>query len=78
MGWQIIFKQKPAQKKLFTELNDEEKKVMELFENNEELTIDQIALQCNISVSKISYLLINLEFNGLIKCLPGKVYKKSG
>ncbi len=78
MGWQVTYKQEPAQKKLFTELNDDEKKVMELLENNEEMSIDQIALQCNISVSKISYLLINLEFNGLVKCLPGKVYKKTG
>ncbi|MBN2613510.1 MAG: DNA-processing protein DprA [Bacteroidales bacterium] len=78
MGWQARKANEATQKFLFTELNDEEKMVMELFEKNAELSIDQIALQCNVPVSKISYLLINLEFNGLIKCLPGKVYKKTG
>jgi len=39
------------------------------------LTIDQISLQCEIPVSKASALLLNLEFRGLVKCLPGKLYK---
>lgn len=78
MGWMVNKKQEATQKVLFIELNDEEKLVMDLLEKNAELSIDQIAITCNIPVSKISYLLINLEFNGLVKCLPGKVYKKTG
>ncbi|MFO7658760.1 MAG: DNA-processing protein DprA [Bacteroidales bacterium] len=78
MGWQAKKTKEATQKFLFTELNDEEKLVMDLLEKNTGLSIDQIALQCNIPVSRISYLLINLEFNGLVKCLPGKVYKKTG
>ncbi|MBN2212989.1 MAG: DNA-processing protein DprA [Bacteroidales bacterium] len=77
MGWQE--KQKPAatQKKMFVDLDDEEKKIMALLEESDELTIDKISVQCHLPVSRISWLLINLEFNGLVKCLPGKVYKKT-
>ncbi len=78
MGWEVDKKADVTQKKLFIELSEEEKKVMDIFGENNELTIDQIAINCNLPVSKISFLLINLEFNGLVKCLPGKVYKKIG
>ena len=77
MGWQN--EQKPAgtQKKLFVDLNPDEKQIMKLLEETDELGIDQIAADCSLPVSKISYLLINLEFNGLVKCLPGKLFKKT-
>jgi len=77
MGWQN--EQKPAgtQKKLFVDLNDDEKQIMNLLEEKDELGIDQIAAGCNQPVSRISYLLINLEFNGLVRCLPGKIFKKT-
>ena len=79
MGWQNENKKNViAQKKLFVELNEEESTIMELFDDNQELSIDQIAINSNMPLSKISFLLINLEFNGLLKCLPGKVYKKIG
>ena len=77
MGWQ--HQQKPAgtQKKLFIDLNADERQIMKLLEETDELSIDQIAAECGMPVSKISYLLINLEFNGLLKCLPGKLFKKT-
>lgn len=77
MGWQN--EQKPAgtQKKLFVDLDDDEKQIMKLLEEKDELSIDRIAACCSLPVSKISYLLINLEFKGLVKCLPGKLYRKT-
>ncbi len=78
MGWQIDSKSAPAQSILFIELSEDEKMVVDALAVKNDLTIDQIAIQCNLPVSKIAYILINLEFNGLIRCLPGKVYKKIG
>jgi DNA processing protein len=78
MGWQKKKGPAATQKKMFVDLNDDEKMIMNLFEKTEEMTIDQIAVHCHLPVSKISYLMINLEFNGLVKCLPGKVYRKTG
>jgi DNA processing protein len=77
MGWQKKKEPAATQKKMFIDLNDDEKMIMNLFEKKEEMTIDQIAVHCHLPVSRISYLLINMEFNGLVKCLPGKVYKKT-
>ena len=60
---------------MFVDLKDEESKILNTIEKSSELTIDQISLNCHMPVSKVSALLLNLEFSGLVKCLPGKVYK---
>lgn len=76
MGWQTSGKKSSTQQKLFVELTDEEQLIMNLFDSAEDQSIDQIAVKCCLPVSRISYLLINLEFNGLVKCLPGKIFRK--
>jgi DNA processing protein len=76
LGWQPDHTEAcNPQKKIFFDLNNEESKILNEIEKNSELTIDQISLNCNMSVSKVSALLLNLEFKGLVKCLPGKIYK---
>jgi DNA processing protein len=76
MGWQKTGTQPDGvQRTLFPELDEEESAVVNLLRNKSSLTIDQIALQANLPVSRTSSLLLNLEFKGLIKCLPGKVFK---
>ena len=76
MGWQIAGKKSATQQKLFVDLSEEEQLIMNLLENSDDQSIDQIAVKCNLPVSKISYLLINLEFNGMVKCLPGKIFRR--
>ncbi len=76
LGWQQVDKKQAVQKQLFVELNEDEKKLMELFKDNEELSIDIITLKAGMPMSKVSALLLNLEFSGLIKSLPGKIYKR--
>jgi DNA processing protein len=76
MGWksdQAVFQN--AQKKIIFDLKNDESKVLSEIERNTELSVDQISLNCNLPVSKVSALLLNLEFNGLVKSLPGKIYK---
>ena len=78
MGWQKTDKQPDGfQKSLFVELNDEESSLVALLRSNISLTIDQVALHAGLPMSKVSSLLLNLEFKGVVKCLPGKVYKIS-
>lgn len=75
MGWDAKNTQKPIQTTLFTDLTDDEQRLFKLISEHKELYIDQL---CNLSgfpVSSISVHLINLEFAGLIRCLPGKLYK---
>jgi DNA processing protein len=76
MGWQKVENAGDArQKELFVELNPEERILTDLLRNGTHTTIDQLAIHSNMQVSRVSGLLLNLEFKGLVKCLPGKVYQ---
>jgi DNA processing protein len=76
MGWQKSDTGKDAvQKDLFIELNSDESQLMEILKSESQLTIDQLALRSNFQISRTSALLLTLEFKGLLKCLPGKIYK---
>jgi DNA processing protein len=75
MGWQKAKNSEPLQKELFIELNPEEKQLLEYIRNNSNVTMDILALKSNLPVSKVSATLLNLEFKGIVKCLPGKVYQ---
>lgn len=77
LGWAVADSKKVIQKELFVSLSDNERQILDLLEQNEELTGDAIALMSNMPVSKISPLLLNLEFSGIIKNLPGNIYKLS-
>ncbi len=74
LGWQQNPKQ-AVQKQLFVELNNDEKILMDIL-GEEELSIDIISVKANMPMSKVSALLLNLEFSGLIRSLPGKIYKR--
>jgi DNA processing protein len=76
MGWQKTEGQPDAiQRMLFVELDEEESMLAGLLRNHASLTIDQLSMMGNLPVSRTSSVLLNLEFKGLIKCLPGKVFK---
>jgi len=75
LGWEISSRQKFIQKELFIELSEDEQKIMDILRERGELPIDIIAVYSNLPVSKVSALLLNIEFAGLIHSLPGKVYK---
>lgn len=57
--------------------NEEEKSILNLLMEKKELEIDQIAILLNVSISSLASNLLNFEFEGLIKSLPGKKYKLS-
>jgi DNA processing protein len=75
MGWQKTVKSGIVQKELFVELTEEEKLLTGLIRADSNATIDMLAIRSNFQVSKVSGLLLNLEFKGMVKCLPGKVYQ---
>ncbi|HLO61323.1 MAG TPA: DNA-processing protein DprA, partial [Bacteroidales bacterium] len=75
MGWQKSKPGEPLQKELFVELNPEETQLIELIRSDSNATIDMLAIRSDLPVSKVSALLLNLEFKGMIRCLPGKVYQ---
>ncbi|MGE4289880.1 MAG: DNA-processing protein DprA [Salinivirgaceae bacterium] len=75
MGWQP--KQNAVQKQLFIEFVGDEKVVMDLFNEQEHMNIDTICRLSGLSMPKVSALLLNLEFGGHVKCLPGKVFYRT-
>jgi DNA processing protein len=76
MGWENNLKNtKPIQKQLFVQLQPEEQKVLDTIKEQTELSIDSICFLTEMPMSKVSSLLLTLEFSGLVKSLPGKIYK---
>jgi DNA processing protein len=77
MGWQTDDKAAKGdlQKELFLDLSAEESALLKAVRENSGITVDQLSLQCDLPVSRVSAFLLNLEFHGLVKCLPGKIYK---
>lgn len=74
LGWERIKRPKVIQKKIFEDLNNEEKLVFDILKTEDKLNIDVLRLKSEIPISTISSILLNLEFKGLVKSLPGKIY----
>jgi DNA processing protein len=75
MGWDATSRTQPKQMSLFQDLTAEEQILVNLLKEENNLMIDVICLRTDLPVSKVSPLLLKLEFMGLIKSLPGKVYR---
>lgn len=75
MGWESSRSQTAVQSILFADLNPDEEKVAELLQKEGELFIDQISSELKMPGSKISALLLNMEFKNLVSALPGKMYR---
>jgi len=63
-----------TQGRLFDELTEAEKIVVDLIQSNEEMGVDQLSYATTIGQSELAALLLNLEFNGIVRSLPGKRY----
>lgn len=75
MNWQAEEKATPKQTNLFVELTDEQKILVNTLKQKEKMAIDEIALVAKMPMSKTTSLLLDLEFEGVVKSFPGKVYK---
>lgn len=76
MGWDNdSAKKAPVQQKLFLQLDPEEEKIVSILKINGESSIDKLYLETGCSAGKVASALLNLEFEGIVKCLPGKIYK---
>lgn len=79
MNWEVddkkTRKSKIVQTSLFNDLTDEERNIMTVLHKDGGLQINQIAVSSQLPISKLSSLLMQMEFKGLIKHLPGDVYK---
>lgn len=75
LGWEPKAKTKQVvQKKLLIALTADEQIIYDAIKGKESVHIDEICLNFNIPMNKASALLLKLEFDGIIKSLPGKNY----
>jgi DNA processing protein len=76
MGWEEK-KKKPVkqQKELFIRLSDEEKIIVAILKEKDTVTIDELNIKSNLSSSTVAAATLNLELQGVIISLPGKMYK---
>lgn len=76
MGWKE--KSPPRinpQHRLFPELSQLEKNILEALSQNQPLHIDELHHHCQIPNSRLAGALLNLELNNLVHSLPGKQYR---
>ncbi len=75
LGWKEKKKEVKKQKELFIEFTPEEKQVVQLLQEKELVHIDEINLRSGLSSSAAAAAILNLELQGVIGGLPGKMYK---
>jgi DNA processing protein len=73
MGWEV--NKQPIQQALLIDLDNDEKAVVGVLQKNEISGSDFISQTVNLPVQKINAILLNLEFKGLVKSLPGNRFK---
>jgi DNA processing protein len=74
MGWEVKKKTKPTQQQLFVELTPEQKIIADIITKQGKIGIDELSLQAKLPMNKITAELLDMEFSGVVKTLPGKVY----
>jgi DNA processing protein len=75
LNWKPEKSKPPLQGKIFSDLDETEKMIYGLLVKQGEMTIDSICRSLGIPVYKLSSLLLQMEFKGLLKCSPGNLYR---
>ncbi|MFK7933009.1 MAG: DNA-processing protein DprA [Saprospiraceae bacterium] len=71
MRWEKSDSQRTIQKQLFVELSERERKVVSLLRSSDNVSIDKIVYEQQISTSQAAAVLLELELKGLVKPQPG-------
>ena len=75
MRWdEMDNKQRNVQAQLFVELTEDEQLMVDTLRGSTDMQIDAITTKTGFSPSKTASLLLTLEFQGLVKAMPGKRY----
>nr|WP_320117294.1 DNA-processing protein DprA [uncultured Marinifilum sp.] len=75
LGWKDGNKKaKEIQTKLFVELSTEEEKIVNYLKKEGKTPIDLLCIGTSFPMSKVSSLLLKLEFDGIVRSHPGKIY----
>jgi DNA processing protein len=75
MGWITSKPVVKKQRELFIELSPDEKIVMEVLQLQQATHIDEMYFKTGLSSSAVAAALLMLEMQGIVACMPGKLYK---
>lgn len=74
MRWEVSDKPKPSQTMLQLSLEDSEEQTIVNLLQKGQVQIDELSYKTQIPLGTLASHLLNLEFKGLVKSMPGKVY----
>lgn len=74
MGWGEPSRSIPMQQSLFVELSEEERKIVSHLSASEPKQINILSIETDFAVFRLSATLLELEFKGVVKSLPGGTY----
>lgn len=79
MRWDVERKTEalPQQTQLLFPENTEAEKILNFLTTHKEAHVNELSIALDLPVHQLSSILFELEMDGLIKSLPGSVYKKS-
>jgi DNA processing protein len=79
MGWEEKSQKSKSksQKELFIELSNDERVIVDILKEIESLHIDELNFKSGLSSSAMAAATLNLELQGVLVSLPGKMYKLS-
>jgi len=76
MGWDDKnLKSASKQTRLFVQLDSDQEAIVEIFKEYGDCSLDKICNTTGIQTSKVAAALLSLEFEGMLKSLPGKIYR---
>jgi DNA processing protein len=75
MNWKEAPKKVKQQRELFIELTPDEKIIIDILKDRENIQIDELYFKSGLSSSAVAQALLMLEMQGVVASLPGKVFK---
>ncbi|MGN6645379.1 MAG: DNA-processing protein DprA [Cytophaga sp.] len=74
LNWDIVPSQTTNKQLILTDLDDDELSIYAVLTDNQDIHIDELSWKSQLSMHKISSVLLQMEFKGIIKALPGKKF----
>ncbi|MDH8701182.1 DNA processing protein [Dysgonomonadaceae bacterium PH5-43] len=76
MNWgEQLEKPKNIQRPLFPDLSQEEQSIVDYLTNKDSAHVNNMSIDLNLPMSKLSPLLFELEMKGVVRCIPGGQYQ---
>ena len=74
LNWDLAPSQTTNKQIILTDLDDDELAIYAVLTDNQDIHIDELSWKSQLAMHKISSILLQMEFKGIIKALPGKKF----